>query len=160
NFASNFIAKFAWGLYHQNIRLATQPDFSFFDTWLPTDTTVPPINSQHFIVSLETEPINGIDLLFDVYYKTLKNITELNVNVITANNSRDVFFVGNGRSYGAEIFLQKKYGKFAGWVGYALGFIYAKFDSLNYGKEFRPKYDRRHDFKIVLQYLLNKNWEF
>ncbi len=160
NFASNFIAKFAWGLYHQNIRLATQPDFSFFDTWLPTDTTVPPINSQHLILSLETEPINGIELLFDVYYKTLKNITELNLNVITASNSRDVFFVGNGRSYGAEIFLQKKYGKFAGWVGYALGFIFAKFDSLNYGKEFRPKYDRRHDFKIVLQYLLSKKWEF
>lgn len=160
NFSHNISAKFAWGIFHQNIRLATQPDFSFFDTWLPTDTTVPAIKSQHFIFSLETEPFEGINFNFDVYYKTLRNITELNLNVITARNSKDVFYVGNGRSYGLEIFFQKKYGKFVGWFGYALGFIYARFDSLNYGREFRPKYDRRHDFKIVAQYLLNKNWEF
>ncbi len=153
-------AKFAWGLFHQNIRLATQPDFSFFDTWLPTDTTVPAINSQHFIFSLETQFFEDVDLNFDVYYKSLNNITELNLNVLTARNSRDVFYVGSGRSYGAEIFFQRKFGRIVGWFGYALGFIYARFDSLNYGKEFRPKYDRRHDFKIVVQYLLSKKWEF
>ncbi|MCX7909488.1 MAG: TonB-dependent receptor [Ignavibacteria bacterium] len=160
NFSDKLSAKFAWGIFHQNIRLATQPDFSFFDTWLPTDTTVPAINSQHFIFSIESEPFEGINFNFDIYYKTLRNITELNLNVITAKNSRDVFYVGNGRSFGAEIFFQKKFGKFVGWFGYALGYIYARFDSLNYGREFRPKYDRRHDFKIVVQYLLNKRWEF
>jgi hypothetical protein len=160
NFTDRISTKLAWGIYHQNIRLATQPDFSFFDTWLPTDTTVPPISSQHIILSLETELFEGVNFNFDVYYKTLKEITELNLNLLTARTSRDVFYVGNGRSYGMEIFFQKKYGKFVGWLGYALGFIYARFDSLNYGKEFRPKYDRRHDFKIVAQYLLNQNWEF
>jgi len=160
NWSDKISSKFAWGIYHQNIRLATQPDFSFFDTWLPTDTTVPAISSQHFILSLETEIMDGVNLNFDIYYKTLRNITELNTNVLTAKNSRDVFYVGNGRSYGAEVFFQKKFGKLVGWFGYALGFIYAKFDSLNYGKEFRPKYDRRHDFKIVVQYVLNKRWEF
>lgn len=159
NFTDKISTKFAWGTYHQNIRLATQPDFSFFDTWLPTDTTVPPINSQHFIVSLETEPFEGINFNFDVYYKSLRNITELNLNLLTAKVAREVFYVGNGRSYGMEIFFQKKYGKLVGWLGYALGFIYARFDSLNYGKEFRPKYDRRHDFKIVVQYFVNKRWE-
>lgn len=159
-FNEKISAKFALGFYHQNIRLASLPDFSFFDTWLPTDSTVPAISSMHYILSLETEPINGIDLNFDLYYKTLNNITELNFNTLDINNVRNVFFIGNGRSYGAEIFAQKKIGKFVGWFGYALGFISAKFDSLNLGKEFRPKYDRRHDFKIVLQYLLNQRWEF
>lgn len=153
-------AKFALGFYHQNIRLTNLPDFSFFDTWLPTDSTVPAISSMHYILSLETEPIKGIDLNFDLYYKTLNNITELNFNVLDIKNVRDVFYIGNGRAYGAEIFAQKKIGKFVGWVGYALGFISARFDSLNFGQEFRPKYDRRHDFKIVLQYLLNQQWEF
>jgi len=159
-FSEKISAKLAWGIYHQNIRLASQTDFSFFDTWLPTDTTIPPISSQHIILSLETEPIKDIDLNFDIYYKSLINITELNLNVLTARTSSDVFYVGNGRSYGAEIFIQKKFGKFVGWMGYALGYIYARFDSINYGKEFRPKYDRRHDFKIVLQYILNEHWDF
>lgn len=159
-FSDKLSAKLAWGIYHQNIRLASQPDFSLFDTWLPTDSTIPPITSQHFILSIETELLKYFNLNFDIYYKSLKNITELNLNVITARNSIDVFYVGNGRSYGFEVFLQKKYGKFVGWLGYAHGYIFASYDSLNFGKEFRPKYDRRHDFKIVAQYLLNEHWEF
>lgn len=153
-------AKLAVGLYHQNIRLASIPDFSFFDTWLPTDSTVPAIFSMHYIFSLETEPIDGVDVNFDLYYKTLRNITELNVNTIAPKTVGDVFYIGNGHSYGAEIFLQKKFGKFVGWIGYALGFITVQFDSINLGIEFRPKYDRRHDFKLVFQYLMNNRWEF
>lgn len=159
-FDERISAKIALGLYHQNIRLASNPDFSFFDTWLPTDSTVPAISSIHYILSLETEPINGIDLNFDIYYKSLRNINELNLNALDINNVGDVFYIGKGYSYGAEVFMQKRFGKLVGWFGYALGFISAKFDSLNVGREFRPKYDRRHDFKIVIQYLLNQRWEF
>ncbi len=159
--ASDKIAiKLAWGIYHQNIRLASQPDFTLFDTWLPTDTTVVPIKSNHYILSVETEPFADITLNFDVYYKTLNNINEINTNAIQTRNVSDVLYQGNGKSYGAEIFFQKKYGRFVGWFGYALGFIYARFDSINAGRTFRPKYDRRHDFKIVAQYNLNQNWEF
>ena len=43
-------------------------------------------------------------------------------------------------------------------IGYALGYIYAQFDELNNGNEFRPKYDRRHDLKIVGQYDINQTW--
>ncbi|MGQ9819393.1 MAG: TonB-dependent receptor [Candidatus Kapaibacteriales bacterium] len=159
-FNEQVTVKFALGYYHQNIRLTNLPDFSFFDTWLPTDSTVPAISSMHYILSLETEPYDGFDLNLDFYYKTLNNITEINFNTLDINNVRDVFYIGNGRAYGAEIFAQKKVGRFVGWVGYALGFILAKFDSLNFGKDFRPKYDRRHDFKIVFQYLLDQRWEF
>ncbi|MGA2299048.1 MAG: hypothetical protein ABSG15_15995 [FCB group bacterium] len=71
-----------------------------------------------------------------------------------------LFYIGNTNSYGAEIFLQKKVGRLTGWIGYALGFIYSQFDSINNGQEFRPKYDRRHDLKIVVQYNLNESWDF
>lgn len=40
-----------------------------------------------------------------------------------------------------------------------MGFVNAKFDSINNGKEFRPKYDRRHDLKIVGQYKINDRWD-
>jgi outer membrane receptor protein involved in Fe transport len=72
----------------------------------------------------------------------------------------DLFYSGTGKAYGVEFFLQKKMGRFAGWIGYGLGWVYAKFDSINGGNEFRPKYDRRYDLKVVAQYELNDNWTF
>ncbi len=159
-FHENVAFKAAWGIYHQNLRLATMPDFSFFDTWLPTDSTVPESKSMHYIFSVETNPFEGYDLNFDVYYKRMNNINEINMNSLEGNTVSDVFYIGDAESYGAEIFLQKKFGKLTGWFGYALGFIYARFDEINNGKEFRPKYDRRHDLKLVLQYKLDDSWDF
>ena len=159
-FTEDIAIKLAWGVFHQNLRLATQPDFSFFDTWLPTDTTLKPSRSDHYIFTIETDPFEGYKLNFDVYYKSFKNISELNNNMLTAATASDVLYMGDAESYGAEIFLQKSYGKFTGWAGYALGYIRSRFDSINGGKEFNPKYDRRHDLKIVGQYELNDTWEF
>lgn len=156
----NVAVKGSWGIFHQNLRLATQPDFSFFDTWLPTDTSIAASRSFHYIFSVETQPFSGYDLNFDVYYKRMNNINEINTTQLEGNVVADLFYVGDADAYGVEVFLQKKYGRFTGWVGYALGFITAKFDSINGGAEFRPKYDRTHDFKVVGQYKLNDSWEF
>jgi hypothetical protein len=57
-----------------------------------------------------------------------------------------------------EIFFQKQFGRLNGWVGYALGYVWSKFPKINDGKLFKPKYDRRHDLKIVLNYQLNDDW--
>jgi len=153
------IIKGAWGIFHQNLRLATQPDFTFFDTWLPTDSTVPASKAIHYILSLETNPFPEWDLNFDVYYKKYSNVNELNTNALEGNNVGDVFYIGEADAYGAEVFLQRRFGRFTGWTGYALGFINSKFDSINAGKTFRPKYDRRHDFKLVGQYKLTDRWD-
>lgn len=154
----NSAIKASWGIYHQNLKLATLPDFSFFDTWLGTDNTLNIAQSIHYILSYETEVSDGYDFNFDVYYKTLDNITEIKQNNLTIENGADVVFEGIGRAYGFEVFLQKKVGDFTGWIGYALGFIEARFDSLNFGEWFRPKYDRRHDFKIVAQYDISESF--
>lgn len=153
------VLKASAGIFHQYLRLASIPDFSFFDTWLPTDSTVVPSDATHYILGLETEPFDGYDFNVDVYYKTLHNISELNDLATRANTVAEIFFSGDGTAYGAEVFLQKKKGDLTGWFGYALGYVNARFDSVNGGREFRPKYDRRHDMKIVGQYKLNDRWE-
>lgn len=151
--------KAAWGLFHQYLRLAANPDFSFFDTWLPTDSTVSPSRATHYIFSVETSPFPDYDFNVDVYYKNMKNISELNRYATAASDVKDIFFSGNGEAYGVELFLQKKKGRLTGWLGYALGWVYSSFDSINAGAQFRPKYDRRHDLKAVALYRLNETWE-
>ncbi len=158
-FNGNIAAKIATGRFYQSLRLASMQDFSFFDTWMPTDESVKPSRSDHLILSIETKPADGFDFNFDAYYKKMYNISEINQNAIEGDKVADVFFIGDANAYGIEFFVQKKIGNFTGWAGYALGFINAKFDSVNKGKEFRPKYDRRHDFKIVAQYKIDENWE-
>ena len=152
--------KAAWGIYHQYLRLASAPDFSFFDTWLPSDRSVPPGRADHYVLSMESRPYSGYDVNIDIYYKNLANINELQ----QGNRGRqvqvsDIFYVGNGYSYGAEFFLQKKTGRLTGWIGYALGYVYSRFDSVNLGNWFRPKFDRRHDLKITALYRINDRWE-
>jgi outer membrane cobalamin receptor len=155
----NIAIKAAYGMYHQNLRLSSMQDFSFFDTWLPTDKSVPVSEAQHFILSLETKPADGITLNFDTYYKIMNNVNEIKMTSMEGNKVADVFFIGNARAYGFEVFLQQRIGNLTGWVGYGLGFITSKFDSINNGNEFRPKYDRRHDLKFVLSYKLSDNWD-
>ncbi len=155
----NISLKAAWGIYHQGLRLATLPDFNIIDTWLPSDTTVPISRSNHYIFSIETHPFDGYDFNVEGYYKTMDGISELNSFSMNTSSIAEVVYVGDAHSYGAEIFLQKKSGRLTGWIGYALGFIYAQFDSINAGREFRPKYDRRHDIKVVAQYRITDDIE-
>jgi hypothetical protein len=159
-FNDQIAVKAAWGIFHQNLRLATQPNFSFFDTWLPTDSTVSGSNAIHYILSLETEPFPKHTLNFDIYYKKLSNVSEINTNALQGSTVSDVFYIGNATAWGAEVFIQKKFGKLNGWFGYAIGFIESTFDSINNGEPFRPRYDRTHDFKIVLNYDHNEDWDF
>ncbi len=155
----NIAIKVAWGMYHQYFRLASLPDFSFFDTWLPTDSTVSPSMAIHYVLGLETQPMPGYDFNVDVYYKDLYHVSELNQFQTQGRTVEDFFYDGEGESFGIELFLQRKVGRFTGWVGYALGWINTRFDELNQGRYFKPKWDRRHDFKLVTQYKVNDRWD-
>jgi hypothetical protein len=155
----NIAIKAAVGIYHQSLRLISQPDFQFFDTWLPSDSTSPASRADHYILTIETKPMNNFDLNFDFYYKRMYAIGEMNKAAYQGRNVSDLFYFGDSYSYGAEIFAQYRSDKFYGWIGYALGYITNKFAQINYGEEYRPKYDRRHDLKIVAQYQIDENWE-
>ncbi|MPN02683.1 hypothetical protein SDC9_149899 [bioreactor metagenome] len=69
------------------------------------------------------------------------------------------FTSGTGEAYGIEFFLNKQIGSFSGWIGYTLAWTNRTFKELNYGKTFPPRYDRRHDISIVLNYKINQKWE-
>jgi hypothetical protein len=66
---------------------------------------------------------------------------------------------GLGEAYGMEILLQKKTGRFTGWLGYTLAWTYRTLPEVNLGKRFPYKYDRRHDLHLVGMYKLRKGIE-
>lgn len=151
---------------YQYIHLA-----SLSSTSLPTDVYVPSSDRvkpqegwQYAMGYFRNFKDNLWETSIEVYYKDMKNQVEYREGSQPdddiANNQDNNFVFGRGQSYGAEFFVKKAKGNFTGWIGYTLAWTNRKFPDLNNGKTFPAKYDRRHDFSIVLTYELNKRWIF
>ena len=85
-----------------------------------------------------------------------RNGTDLRGN---RNVEADLLY-GDGRAYGLELFIKKRFGKFNGWVGYTLSKTERKFNQINNGKWFDAKQDRTHDISVVGIYKTNTRWTF
>jgi hypothetical protein len=138
------------------------------DLWVPVTDRVKPQSSRQVAMGIVKDiDKNDIAVSLEGYYKTMNNVLgykegasflELNQpSDITAPTWEDNVTAGQSWSYGAEFLLQKKAGKFTGWIGYTLSWTKMQFDSLNFGKEFYARYDRRHDISVVAMYKLNNH---
>ena len=103
----------------------------------------------------------GIEI--EGYYKDMTQLIDYKEGAeFSVSNDRweEKVESGIGKSYGAEIFLQKKKGRLTGWLGYTLSWTNRQFEFINLGEQFPYKYDRRHDISIVANYKFNDRWSF
>lgn len=87
------------------------------DIWLPSDTSVSAANAIHYIFSIETKPTESFDLNFDFYYKVMHHTAEINqvsFMELGVEKVSELLFMGNAKAYGAEVFLQKSFGRLTG----------------------------------------------
>jgi len=98
------------------------------------------------------------------YYKTLSDITQYTIRQTgfnpgnAGNTINQDFYTGSGIADGIEILLQKKLGKYTGWVSYTLGNAEDKFAV--FGNNYFPAdQDIRHEFKTVNLYHYDR-WNF
>ncbi len=150
----------AFGRYYQFLTLITNEAFSGFDTWLTTDVGVNPAWGDQFILGVKTQPSETYNVDFEVYYRTMRDLFELDplVNDPAGLDYGDLFRFGEGFAYGAEIMIQKKRGRLFGFLGYTWSTSRRKFPGYNNNDLFPPKHDRIHDIKIVPNYQLSKKW--
>ena len=123
------------------------------DLWVPTTARLSPQISDQFVVGLAQNFGENYEISLEGYYKTMNNVIEYREGsgFFDGKNSWEQKVVqGEGRSYGMEIFIQKKTGSLTGWVGYTLSWTDRQFEALNNGKRFFYKYDRRHDISISI----------
>ncbi|WP_316842541.1 TonB-dependent receptor [Pedobacter gandavensis] len=98
----------------------------------------------------------------EIYYKWMQNQIEYRSGTDlrgNANVEADLLF-GDGRAYGIELFLKKRFGKFNGWIGYTFSRTERQFDAINEGKWFYAKQDRTHDISLVGIYKASPRWTF
>ena len=94
----------------------------------------------------------------EVYYKALQNQIDYRTGASNFLNEliEGEFVYGKGRSYGLELQLQKKKGKFTGWLSYTLSRALRTFDAIDNGREFSARQDRIHDISLVTMYNLTE----
>ncbi|OIN60190.1 TonB-dependent receptor [Arsenicibacter rosenii] len=169
---SSLSLKGSYALMNQYVHLLSNTGVGLpTDLWVPTTDRVKPQQSQQvaFGVAKDLDKSwlgDGISLTVEGYYKTMNNILSYREGasfiVVDQPGSssetprwEDKVTSGKGWSYGAEVLLQKKAGRFSGWLGYTLSWTQWQFPELNSGKTFFPRYDRRHDISVVGIYELN-----
>ncbi|MGD8540317.1 MAG: TonB-dependent receptor [Candidatus Aminicenantes bacterium] len=157
--------KGAWGKYHQIVNMITREDImqGNREFWVLSDgETIPFGSATHYIagISFETD-----EFLFDIegYYKDLNGLSEFSIPFTPTRLDQDVdynqyFYTGTGIANGIEFLLQKKYGKYTGWLGYTLGKVEYNFPDLK-EDPYPALHDQTHEFKVVNSYEWN-DWTF
>ena len=135
------------------------------DLWVPTTRDNPPQQSQQIAAGVAKDFLEkNFAITIEGYYKKSKNVIAykegasfMSIEDVDENKTdpfawKNNITNGKGWSYGAEFLIQKKIGKISGWIGYTLSWTHLQFDSINQGKKFYARYDRRHDFSAVVIY--------
>lgn len=157
--------KASYALMNQYIHLLSNTGAGLpTDLWVPATNNLAPQRSQQLAAGFAYDiPKTKLSLTVESYYKKMSNIIAykegasfVGLGPQEANADRfrweEAVTSGEGTSYGMEFFLQKKTGKFTGWIGYTLSWTQWQFDELNNGEPFWARHDRRHDISYVNTY--------
>ncbi len=169
-FSSRYLINNDWSLkasyaeMQQNIHLLTGSGAGLpTDIWVPSTDSVPPQYSKQVAFAANKNFLNGLlEVSIEGYYKSMSELITLKpgAEIIGFDDWKNkVDTNGIGRSYGAELFIQKKKGKTTGWIGYTLSFSERKFEGVNFGKWYPYKFDRRHDFSLVMSHEFSDNFD-
>ena len=159
----NYAIKGSFATMRQYVQFLTNESIGLpWDQWLPTTDKVVPQDSWQIALGLAKTFKDQYEFSIETYYKNMDNIIsyEEGASLFNVEPWEELVTQGDGKSYGAEFFLQKKKGKLSGWIGYTLSWSYRRFDNKNFGEWYPYKYDRRNDVSVVAIYKLKDNIHF
>ena len=156
---NGFSIKGSYAQMAQFIHLLTNSGIGLpTDLWLPATERVAPQEAHQFALGLAKTIKKHYEVSLEAYYKEMEGLIEYKEGASFLNvdgDWQDKVETGRGDSYGVELFVQKKTGKFTGWLGYTLSWSNRQFDNLNFGRWFPYRFDRRHDISITGVFKVN-----
>ncbi|MCC8146795.1 MAG: TonB-dependent receptor [Bacteroidales bacterium] len=132
------------------------------DLWVPVTPTLSPMNARQITLGGFYDTREGYNFSIEGFYKWMDNMLEYKEGAEWSARSKPWYEqveAGKGNTYGIEFFAQKTTGKLTGWIGYTLAWNNRKFPTINGGKTYPAKYDRRHDIKVNATYRLDEKIE-
>ena len=167
HFRNDIALKGSYSLMNQYIHMLSNTGVGLpTDLWVPATDKIKPQRSQQVALGIVKDfEKKDFSISLETYYKTMDNVLAYkegssfiildDVKSAAQQNWENKVTVGRSWSYGVEFLLQKNTGRLTGWIGYTLSWTPMQFDSLNFGKKFYSRYDRRHDISVVAFYKLS-----
>ena len=136
------------------------------DLWVPVTAHITPMTSNQVAAGVFYNLLDSLNLSVEAYYKNMDNLLEYKDGASFWGSSQgweQKVCMGRGWAYGVEFLAQKTVGKWTGWLGYTWSHTDRLFDregmTLNGGRPFPAKYDRRHDISLVLSYKFSERFD-
>ncbi len=165
NTALSFKASYARMFQYQHL-VSTSGISLPTDIWYPSTKQIKPQRSDQVAIGVEKLLGKQYLLTNEYYVKWLRNQVDFvdGAQLFANDNLENEFAIGKGYGYGMELGIEKQEGNLRGWVGYTLAMVkrgdFMPIDDTKVfagdGKYFFPRYDRRHDFSLVLMYELTR----
>jgi len=160
-FTENRYLNLSVGIYNQFME-TIQDDFNpnILDAWFAVDPSVDPASAVQYTIGLEEYFGTQYKVQIEAYYKTMENMLTFIDNrasvdeMVSDESLADLVTPGDGYAYGAELFLQKEYGKLNGWIAYSYSISRKQFE----GNEYYTNWDRRHALNVIANYQWNRKW--
>ncbi len=134
------------------------------DLWVPSTDNVKPQHAWQTSGKITYQNSKKVSFSIEGYYKRMYNLiryalgADLSLNAqIDASFWEDDIIIGNGKSYGIETNIYKKWNSGGITGAYTLSWAFRQYDELNGGKYFPYRYDRRHDLKLGFFQEISKN---
>lgn len=168
----NLAIKGSYSSMNQFIHLVSGTGISLpTDLWVPTTARIRPQHSDQVALGFAKDMSKpALSISVEGYMKKMNNVLAYKsgasfIDLESPDSGSGINWENNvtaGKSWssGIEFLLEKKEGKLTGWIGYTLSKTMMQFDSINFGRKFAARYDRRHDVSIVATYRLNKRISF
>lgn len=133
------------------------------DVWTPSTNNIKPQLADQYALGLfKNFKDNKYVSSVEVYYKDMQNLVDYidGANLFINELLEAELLNAEGRAYGLELQVEKKKGRFTGWVSYTLARTERKVPGINNDKWFPSRFDQLHNMSTTLFYELNNRVTF
>jgi hypothetical protein len=148
---------------NQPIQLVSNTSISLpTDIWVPADQNTPPITSDIFSIGYFRilDDKNSFVLSIEAYEKHIHNVIDFidNAELLMNKQLPAQLRIGNARARGLEFMLEKKYGKFKGWISYTFSQVIQSTQGINQNKDYPPRYAKPHNLSVIMNLDITDKW--
>ena len=161
--AQDWSTKASYSRMSQYVHLLTSSQVSLpLDLWVPITKDIAPETADQYSLGFYYSGLRGWEFSLEGYWKKMNNVLEYKDGVSFLFNSdgwENKVETGRGRAMGLELFIEKTMGKTTGWLGYTLSRSDRVFPTINAGRWFPYRYDRRHQVNLVVNHRFNEKFD-